>query len=193
MRVMIAHVIYRCRGGEESAVEHEFDLLRAAGIDAHLWTLNSEDFDSLALGKRLGIAATYDDHSFGRRLVDEAIERYQPDVVHFHNVMPMLGPGAIAQARARGLAVVRSIHNYRYSCLAWHSRVRGPGVPSVRPVRLRAGPPACLLSVLSGAKPARRARHVPPVDRRPNRPRPARAPLRHGRTTRPVRRGRAGP
>jgi glycosyltransferase involved in cell wall biosynthesis len=47
----------------------------------------------------------------------EALERFPADIVHFHNVFPILGVGAIAEAANRGCATVQTLHNYRLSCI----------------------------------------------------------------------------
>ena len=68
--------------------------------------------------QRLRMALGYSDHAWGRHTIAAAIERYRPDVVHFHNIYPQLGPGAISEAHRHGCATVQTLHNYRLSCLA---------------------------------------------------------------------------
>jgi glycosyltransferase involved in cell wall biosynthesis len=40
------------------------------------------------------------------------------DVVHFHNLMPLLTPAAFRAAKHSGAAVVWTVHNYRFACAA---------------------------------------------------------------------------
>lgn len=117
MRVLLAHVRYRFPGGEEATVEHELDLLQSAGVDARLLEVQAPAVNRLTVGQGLGLVTRYSDHAYGRGLIGQAIAAHDPDVVHFHNVMPLLGAGSIREARERGCAIVRTIHNYRYSCL----------------------------------------------------------------------------
>lgn len=118
MRILIAHVRYRQRGGEDVVVDTEAALLRAAGHDVAVLDPSSQSFDWLPLATKLQIGLSAGDHRYGRRLVREAILAHRPDVVHFHNLYPLLGPGAIAEAASLGCATVQTLHNYRLSCLA---------------------------------------------------------------------------
>ncbi len=53
--------------------------------------------------------------SIDRALARE-VARARSDVVHFHNLMPMLTPAAMRGARRAGAAVVLTVHNYRLFC-----------------------------------------------------------------------------
>ena len=41
---------------------------------------------------------------------------FRPDVVHFHNTFPLISPSGYYAARAEGVPVVQTIHNYRLIC-----------------------------------------------------------------------------
>ena len=97
MRILIAHVRYGKAGGEDVVFETETALLRKAGEEVAVLDFSGEHFDQLRVTTKVAIAANYADHAFGRRLMADAVERFRPDVVHFHNVYPILGPGAIAE------------------------------------------------------------------------------------------------
>lgn len=118
MKILIAHVRYRLRGGEDVVVDSEAALLREAGHEVALVDPSSIAFDSLPLGTRLEVGLRAGDHRYGRVLISRAILAHCPDVVHFHNLYPLLGPGAIAEAARLGCATVQTLHNYRLSCVA---------------------------------------------------------------------------
>lgn len=118
MKILIAHVSYEHRGGEDVVVETEATLLRAAGYDVSLLVIPSSLFRDLGRMEQAAIAASMGDHSFGRSLIRRAIAAHQPDVVHFHNLYPLFGPGAIREAAESGCATVHTIHSYRMSCIA---------------------------------------------------------------------------
>jgi glycosyltransferase involved in cell wall biosynthesis len=42
--------------------------------------------------------------------------REKPQVVHFHNTFPLVSPAAYYAARAEGVSVVQTLHNYRLLC-----------------------------------------------------------------------------
>lgn len=125
MRVLVCHVRYRLAGGEDAVFETEIGILRDAGVDVATLDLRSADLDRLPVTTRARIAGAYPNHAWGRDLVRQAVEEHKPDIVHFHNVYPLLGPGAIRAADAMGCATVQTLHNYRLSCLAGTHLLKG--------------------------------------------------------------------
>jgi glycosyltransferase involved in cell wall biosynthesis len=116
MRVLIVHNRYRRVGGEERHI----DLLEASlphvGVDVRRFEATSPD--DASLGERLVLGATLTYRPAGARLVHDALVTHAPDVVHFHNVFPLLTPAAMREARRHGARVVLTIHNYRFACPA---------------------------------------------------------------------------
>lgn len=139
MRILIAHVRYRQRGGEDVVVDTEAALLRDAGHDVAVVDPSSEAFDELQLVTKLQIGLGAGDHHFGRTLVREAILAHAPDVVHFHNLYPLLGSGAIAEAAQLGCGTVQTVHNYRLGCIAGTHFRDGGVCESCRPLSHLAG------------------------------------------------------
>lgn len=118
MRVLVAHVRYRHPGGEDCVVEHEAALLRSAGVDVSMLAVESNTFDTLPLRARVAVALSQGAHEFGRSLMRDAIVEHRPDVVHAHNLFPLLGPASLQVASQMGCGTVATLHNYRLSCLA---------------------------------------------------------------------------
>jgi len=46
----------------------------------------------------------------------KTIRKVRPDVVHFHNTFPVISPAAYYAAKAEGIPVVQTLHNYRLLC-----------------------------------------------------------------------------
>jgi glycosyltransferase involved in cell wall biosynthesis len=110
MRVLLLHNRYRSLGGEERAVGDIAELLAQRGHDVELLERSSE-----ALG-RAGAAygllrGGVDEDDVGR-----TVRRLRADVVHAHNVHPLLGWRALAAARAAGAKTVLHLHNFRLFC-----------------------------------------------------------------------------
>ncbi len=139
MRVLICHVHYRLAGGEDAVFETEVGILRTAGLDVRVVEVASDDVFTLPWRDRLAIVSRYADHNPGRRLVRQAVTSFRPDVVHFHNIYPLFGPGAIAEADRLGCATVQTLHNYRLSCLAGTHLLKGESCERCRPRHLAAG------------------------------------------------------
>jgi glycosyltransferase involved in cell wall biosynthesis len=116
MRVLILHSRYLSgdASGENRVVRDEARLLAAGG---HAVQLNDPS-PTRAHGMRLVTTAidavwTTD----GGKAVRHLIRRFRPDVVHCHNLFPMLSPAAVRTCHLEGIPVVITLHNYRLMCL----------------------------------------------------------------------------
>ena len=139
MRVLVCHVHYGQPGGEDTVFQTEVGLLREAGVEVSTLELHSGDLRAIPFQQRARMALAYSDHGYGRRLMREAITRHRPDVVHFHNIYPQLGPGAIAEADRLGCATLQTLHNFRLSCLTGRYVRNAEVCESCAPGRFAAG------------------------------------------------------
>lgn len=139
MKVLLCHVHYLQAGGEDVVFTTERTILRSAGIDVRTLELRTAQFGKMPFLDRARLALGYPDHRAGRALMRRALAEHQPDLVHFHNIYPLLGPGAIAEAHAAGCATVQTLHNYRLSCLCGYHLRDGEICESCRPTSFRAG------------------------------------------------------
>lgn len=138
-RVLVCHVRYREPGGEDAVFETETGMLRDAGVEVGTVDLRSSDVMSLSPVSLVKIGLSYPDHSVGRGTIRDAVRIHRPDVVHFHNLYPQLGSGAIDEASRLGCATVQTLHNYRLSCLAGTHLLRSQYCDLCSPARLSAG------------------------------------------------------
>jgi len=116
MRILIAHSRYLsgAASGENRVAEDEARLLSEAGHQVHLWSPSPEVGSKLEVVKT-GVAAMWS--STGTKELRRLIRRHRAEVVHFHNLFPMLSPAALRTAHAEGAAAVVTLHNYRLMCL----------------------------------------------------------------------------
>ena len=112
MKVLLAHNRYRVPGGEERHVELLEQGLTEAGVTVRRFERSSSGL-SPAARAAAGLALTYRPGGGG---IGAAIDEWRPDVVHFHNLWPLLTPAALRIARRREAAVVLTVHNYRFAC-----------------------------------------------------------------------------
>jgi glycosyltransferase involved in cell wall biosynthesis len=121
--VVLAHSRYRYPGGEERHLELLERQLRAAGVSVRRYERQSPTEPGAVERLRVASGLVYR-RGVARDLARDLAE--QPaDVVHFHNLMPMLTPAALRAARRSGAAVVLTIHNYRLFCPAGTLTVGG--------------------------------------------------------------------
>ncbi len=110
MRVLLLHNRYRAEGGEERAVGELHELLGRRGHEVTLLERSSRGLPRSAAARAL-LAGGADPEE-----VAAAVRRTGAEVVHAHNLHPLLGWRALAAARAAGAATVLQLHNFRLFC-----------------------------------------------------------------------------
>ncbi len=115
MRIALFHNRYRERGGEDTLVDTESELLAKGGHEVVRCIVDNREELSSALGViRTALRARRNPESAARaaRLAGEA----PLDVAHVHNFFPVLSPAIHETLSALGVPVVQSLHNYRLLC-----------------------------------------------------------------------------
>ncbi len=110
MRVLLLHNRYRVEGGEERSVELQRRALANAGIEHRLLERRSTD----AGRARAARAMLTGGEAAGE--IATAVRELGADVLHAHNMLPLIGPRGLAAARAAGARVVLHLHNARLFC-----------------------------------------------------------------------------
>ncbi|WP_088289171.1 glycosyltransferase [Kineosporia sp. A_224] len=120
MRILVLHSRYpgTAPSGENLVVDEEVARLAAAGHDVTLLQRHNADISGWGpLHKAtLPLGVVWNEAS--RRSLARALDRERPDVVHVHNVFPLLSPAVVVACRDAGVPVVRTVHNYRLACAA---------------------------------------------------------------------------
>jgi glycosyltransferase involved in cell wall biosynthesis len=117
MRVLIVHNRYRLVGGEERHISLLHDELARVGVDVDLLTVDSGSVGS-SVRSRIALAAGMVYRPRMGRMLKQRLADSPADVVHFHNIQPLLTTAALRAARKSGAAVVMTLHNYRFACPA---------------------------------------------------------------------------
>lgn len=116
--ILIVHNKYRIPGGEDVVAENEAALLRDHGHKVLLYTRDNNEIKGYAAVKKMFLPAvsifslkTYLDI---RRIIrDEGV-----DIVHVHNTLHLVSPAVFYAAKAEGVPVVQTMHNFRMLCPA---------------------------------------------------------------------------
>jgi glycosyltransferase involved in cell wall biosynthesis len=115
MRILLAHTFYKQPGGEDRVFEAESALLRQYGHEVVEYREHNREMDGLspvtAAAKAIWNGEAYSG-------VTRLLKRERPDICHFHNTFPLMSPAVFHAAKARGVPVVVTLHNYRLLCPA---------------------------------------------------------------------------
>ncbi len=120
MRVLVVHNRYRSSApsGENQIVDAEIGLLRDAGIHVVSYLEDSDELvppGSPIAKATAAVGPVYSPRGMSRfRLL---LAYVRPDLVHVHNVFPLISPWVVRASKAAGVPVVQTVHNYRHSCL----------------------------------------------------------------------------
>ncbi|HEY5032338.1 MAG TPA: glycosyl transferase family 1, partial [Actinomycetes bacterium] len=92
MKIVVAHNRYRSAlpSGENVVVDDDIHVLRDAGVDVVPLIEESDDIPTLGLGGRLGVATGPVFNAAGVGRMRRLLAVHHPDLVHVHNVFPLL-------------------------------------------------------------------------------------------------------
>lgn len=109
MKILLIHTYYKFKGGEDSVVANEIELLRSQGVEVELLSFNNDHHSLLKL-----LLLPFNFSTYFK--VKEKIISFKPDVVHLHN-LHFAGTAAIVYAVSQfKLPLVYTLHNYRLLC-----------------------------------------------------------------------------
>jgi glycosyltransferase involved in cell wall biosynthesis len=113
LKVVVVHNRYQQAGGEDQVFLAESRLLAAHGDHVRVFTVDNRDLDSTR-PVRLAAMTVWNSNAYWK--LRALFRQEQPHIVHFHNTFPMISPAGYYAARAEGVAVVQTLHNFRLMC-----------------------------------------------------------------------------
>jgi len=118
MRVLVTHNFYRSSApsGENQLVRAETALLRDGGVEVVEMFADSDTIPAGVTGVlRAAPGPVYSPS--GVRRFSRLLRETRPDVVHLHQVTPLVSPWVVRVAGRYGVPVVHTVHAYRHSCV----------------------------------------------------------------------------
>ncbi|NEO36545.1 MAG: glycosyltransferase [Moorea sp. SIOASIH] len=113
MRILSLHNRYQIRGGEDECHEAEVRLLQEMG---HLVDVYEQDNQRVAELGHLKMAVKTVWSQEAHQTVKQQLKQHSYDVIHIHNFLPLISPSVYHAAKAEGVRVVQTLHNYRLLC-----------------------------------------------------------------------------
>ncbi len=125
MRILHAYNRHRGGGGSDNAWDETIRRSIAHGIDVHRFERDSRDLPAGIAGKARAFASGL----YAREAIaafERMLAEVRPDIVHTHELYPLISPWIIRSARAAGVPVVHSCYDFRLTCpVATHYRDGG--------------------------------------------------------------------
>jgi glycosyltransferase involved in cell wall biosynthesis len=104
--------------GENLAVDDEVRWLRGAGVDVDTFEVSNDDVVGASPAARARQAAESVWSLTAQRKFAAVLNRINPELVHVHNLFPLLTASVPRAARRRRIPVVWTVHNHRSVCVA---------------------------------------------------------------------------
>ncbi|MGQ4647521.1 glycosyltransferase [Lyngbya aestuarii] len=113
MRILSVHNRYQIRGGEDECHKAEVSLLRERGHSVEVYEENNERVASLGT-LRTATKTIWSQEAY--QIVRERLRAQPHHLVHVQNFLPLISPSVYYAAKAEGVPVVQTLHNYRLLC-----------------------------------------------------------------------------
>ncbi|MBB2145898.1 glycosyltransferase [Pedobacter sp. LMG 31464] len=112
MKVLIIHNRYKEKGGEETTVANEYELLKANKVDVEVVYFDNNGSQVSQLLKFLSYPFNLRSYFRIRKIIAQA----KPDVVHIHNFFFACSPLAFWALKHKHIPFVITIQNFRLIC-----------------------------------------------------------------------------
>jgi glycosyltransferase involved in cell wall biosynthesis len=122
VKLLHAYNLHRNGGGADTATLDTIAMLREAGLEVAEFSRDSRQIPMNLRGKASSALAPLWP---GRSLedFDRVLTEFKPDLVHVHELYPLIGAWIIPHCRGRGIPVVMTCYDYRMTCpVATHYR-----------------------------------------------------------------------
>ncbi|MGC2999456.1 glycosyltransferase [Streptomyces sp. G35A] len=118
MHVLVVHNRYASAqpSGENRVVDQEVALLRGAGHRVGVFERRSDDIAARSLPGKAAVPLLVPWNPAVRAELAARLRTERPDVVHVHNVFPLLSPAVLAACADAGVPAVATLHNYTQVC-----------------------------------------------------------------------------
>ena len=114
MKILLVHNKYKHSGGEDAMFEAEKGILEGQGHAVRILFFDNKEINSIGKIAKLSYELIYNVRS--KKIIDNAIADFKPDVIHIHNLFYVASPSVLFAAHKNGIPVVLTLHNYRLIC-----------------------------------------------------------------------------
>ncbi|MDQ0765933.1 glycosyltransferase [Streptomyces canus] len=118
MHILVVHNRYGSAqpSGENKVVDQEVELLREGGHRVEMFERRSDDIGAMSLLAKVAVPLRVPWNPAVRTELATRLRTERPDIVHVHNVFPLLSPAVLAACADAGVPAVATLHNYTQVC-----------------------------------------------------------------------------
>ena len=116
MKILVVQNRYHYRTGEDFTFEQEVELLQSYGHTVKTFTVDNRNIQANNIYQKikLGFNTIWSIPSY--KELDKILKQITPNIVHVHNILPLLSPAIFYACKANNIPVVKTIQNYRLGC-----------------------------------------------------------------------------
>ena len=93
--------------GEDVVINNDIEYLQKTGVEVVYEQIKIPNFGWLSVIEKIaGLIWSFSSY----KKVKSVIEKYQPDLVHFHTVVPYLSFSVIVASNRAGVPIVQTLH-----------------------------------------------------------------------------------
>jgi glycosyltransferase involved in cell wall biosynthesis len=118
VKILVVHNRYRSDSpsGENRVVDQETEALISAGHEVRHFERLSDGIEDFSLLQKAFVPGQVVWSSSAAREIGRVLGSFKPDVVHVHNLFPMISPSVLHACRRHLVPTVVTLHNYRQIC-----------------------------------------------------------------------------
>lgn len=116
MKILIVHNRYQQSGGEQGVVDAQIRLFREKGHEVILFERDNNEISRYRIFEKINFIF---ETLFSLKTVKEINNIFRinrPDIVHVHNVFPLISPSVYWAIHRHQVPIVQTIHNFRLMC-----------------------------------------------------------------------------
>jgi glycosyltransferase involved in cell wall biosynthesis len=113
MHILSIHNRYQIRGGEDECHDAEVKLLQKHGHHVEVYQEDNHRIQSMG-SAQAAARAIWSKESY--HIVRALLAKKSFDLVHVQNFFPLISPAVYYAAKAAGVPIVQTLHNYRLLC-----------------------------------------------------------------------------
>lgn len=116
MNILVIHNDYQQLGGETVAVDHQIELLRRKGHNVIIYRRHNNEIINFNLSQKVLFFVNTIYNLKVTKMITNILSSQKVDIVHIHNVFPLISPSVYRAIKKKNLPIVQTLHNFRFLC-----------------------------------------------------------------------------